>query len=126
MGRYIISQISISVVASKIGWAMLYAFYPGHLKHTSVITDRVRSRTVERLLLHIKRSQSRWIGHLIRKCPAQTQTTLEGLHIPSGLGTCWDPAGGTGGCGWAEGHLCYFTVFSLRPPRPRKDVWSNK
>ena len=34
--------------------------------------------------------------------PGQTQNTLEGLHVSSGLGTPQDPLGGTGKCHWGQ------------------------
>lgn len=35
---------------------------------------------------------------------------LEGLHVPSGLETPWDPSGGAGGRCWGEGGLGFLGV----------------
>ncbi|KAI3355256.1 hypothetical protein L3Q82_017883, partial [Scortum barcoo] len=63
------------------------------------LRDRVRSSAVTReelegvepLLLHIERSQLRWLGHLFRMPPGRllgkTQDTLERLCLSAGLGT---------------------------------------
>ncbi len=85
------------------------------------LRDRVRSSItqeelrVEPLLLDIERSQLRWLGHLFRmppgrlpgevfrarlareETPGKTQDTLEGLCLPTGLGTPRYPPGGAGG-----------------------------
>ena len=37
--------------------------------------------------------------------PGQTQNSLEGLYIPSGLGPPQAPPGGAGECRWGEGCL---------------------
>jgi len=72
---------------------------PAHLcsnPHLFSSRDRVRSSAIRRelcvepLLLYIERSQLRWFRHLIRRRPTgrrQTQNSLEGLYVPSGLGT---------------------------------------
>ncbi|KAI3362885.1 hypothetical protein L3Q82_001925 [Scortum barcoo] len=81
------------------------------------LRDRVRSSVtreelgVEPLLLHIERSQLRWLGHLFRMppgrlprevfqaCPTgrrpqgKTQDTLERLCLSAGLGTPRGPPG---------------------------------
>ncbi|MEQ2291636.1 hypothetical protein AMECASPLE_015026 [Ameca splendens] len=84
------------------------------------LRDRVRSSAIrELLLLHIKRSQSRWLGHLYRmpssggvpgmshleEAQGMAQDTLEGLCLSAGLGTPWAPHGGAGGGVWGEGRL---------------------
>ena len=92
------------------------------------LRDRVRSSVtredlgVEPLLLHIERSQMRWLGHLFWKPPGRlprevswhvplggdprkTQGTLERLCRPAGLGTPWDPPRRAGGSVRGEGSL---------------------
>ncbi len=85
------------------------------------LRDRVRSSVtreelrVEPLLLDIERSQLRWLGHLFqmppghlpgevfrvrptgRRPPGKTQDALEGLCLPTGLGTPRYSPGGAGG-----------------------------
>uniref|UniRef100_A0A8C6MJY5 Reverse transcriptase domain-containing protein n=1 Tax=Nothobranchius furzeri TaxID=105023 RepID=A0A8C6MJY5_NOTFU len=90
------------------------------------LRDRVRSSDireglgVELLLLRIERSQLRlfgqdaswtppWGGVSGMSCrqetPGLTQDTLERLHLQSGPGTPWGPAGGIGGGGCGEDSL---------------------
>ena len=85
---------------------------------------------MEPQLLHIERSQQRYSSSEIRlgcplvaslwrflgtsnweEAPGQTQNTLQGLYIASGLGTPLDPPGGAGECLWGEGCLGF-------PPGP--------
>ncbi len=81
------------------------------------LRDRVRSSVtreeliVEPLLLDIERSQLRWLGHLFRMPPGclpgevfrarptgrNTQDTVEGLYLPTGLGMPLYSPRGAGG-----------------------------
>ena len=48
------------------------------------------------------------------EAPGQTQNSLEGLYIPTGLGMSWDPSGGAGGCHWGEGCLTHQLLIRSR------------
>ena len=49
----------------------------------------------------------------------QTQDTLEGLHLPVGLGTPWDPPGRAGGSGWGEEGLGFLAEAAAPATRTR-------
>lgn len=53
---------------------------------------------IEPLLLHVKRSQKRWCGHLVR----MPSRRLPGLHLLTGFVTLWYLSGGFGGSGQGE------------------------
>ena len=65
---------------------------------SSVIREEIR---VEPLLLHIERSQLRWLGHLVRSLLDASLVRCSG-HVPPGGGPGEDPghAGGTMSLGW--------------------------
>lgn len=65
---------------------------------------------------------------IFQACPikrlGQTQNTLEGLRISSGLETPWGPSGGAGGRCQCEGCLRFFTESDATTATPRK--WLNE
>ena len=96
------------------------------------LEDWVRSSAIFRrdggdsLLLHIERSQIRWLRHMIRMPsallltpPGQSQDKLEGSYLSSGLGIpLYLPEGGGGG-GQAEGSPGLFPLA----PAPATETW---
>jgi len=93
-------------------------------------SDIWRELEVEPLLLRVERSQLRWFGHLIRmpplrgfpglsdweETPGQAENTLEGLYIPSCLGTPSGISQEELECCWGEGRLG--AMLSLLPLQP--------
>ncbi len=87
---------------------------------------------VEPLILDIERSQLRWLGHLMppgrlpeggvpgafhrEETPGKTQDMLEGLCLPTGLGTPLYLPGGAGGR--SREREVWTSLLRLLPPRP--------
>uniref|UniRef100_A0A8C6LRX0 Reverse transcriptase domain-containing protein n=1 Tax=Nothobranchius furzeri TaxID=105023 RepID=A0A8C6LRX0_NOTFU len=92
------------------------------------LRDRVRSSVIQEglgvdpLVLHIQRSQLRWLGHVVRMPPGRlpgevfrarpTGRRPKGRprtqwrdYISPGQGMSWDSPGGAGSSGWGEGSL---------------------
>lgn len=72
-------------------------------------------------LLHVKKSQMRWFGHLVRMplgllpgkvfrarlSVGKTPEMLKRLSLPGGLGTTWNPPAGAGQSSWDEESLVF-------------------
>ena len=67
-----------------------------------------------RLPLEVFLGTSYW-----EKAPRETQNSLEGLYVPSGLGTPRDPTGGAGECHWGEGCVGFSPELVAPSTRPR-------